>query len=257
MATLTYFTCKLHYMSVVRHEFDDADADPEVKGINAGVTITAFIQQPPPKGDDVSPDEIQAGTLAPDIAMVVLVPVDCRLDNGELMLRADPDLDVDTFNSLAGFPATGLTTKLYRDRCTPRRSTAGPARPTSRPTDFAPVRLVAQTAGAGPAGGRDALLPAGFRQRHLRGRRPEAAQLRGGGTHLGHRAGSGHSSPRRVLIAIPADWSALEPRIHQTAPPIPEGAAFGVSAVSCVRPNSNRPGRSASRCGRRKACPSL
>jgi len=107
MATLTYFTCKLHYMSVVRHEFDDTDADPEVKGINAGVTITAFIQQPPPKGDDVNPDEIQAGTLAPDIAMVVLVPVDCRLDNGILMLRADPDLDVDSFNSFAGFPATG------------------------------------------------------------------------------------------------------------------------------------------------------
>ena len=45
----------------------------------------------------MNPDEIQAATLSPDIAMVVLAPVDCRLDNGQLMLRADPDLDVDSW----------------------------------------------------------------------------------------------------------------------------------------------------------------
>ena len=36
MATLTYFTCKLHYMSVVRHEFDDTDADQKSRASTPG-----------------------------------------------------------------------------------------------------------------------------------------------------------------------------------------------------------------------------
>jgi hypothetical protein len=71
--------------------------------------------------------------------------VDARLDNGQLMLRADPDLDVDSFVNFAGFPATGLTTKLYRDLTTSKvyRWTGTAYVET---TDYAPVRLVAQTA---------------------------------------------------------------------------------------------------------------
>jgi hypothetical protein len=93
----------------------------------------------------VHADAIQASGLSPDIAMVVLAPVRARLDNGELMLRADPDLDVDTFTNLAGFPATGLTTKLYRalDTGLVYRWTGTAYVLTD---DFAPVRLVAQTA---------------------------------------------------------------------------------------------------------------
>ena len=118
MATLTYFTCKLHYMSVVRHEFDDADADPEVKGIKAGVTITAFIQQPPPKGrrpesrrdpgrnpgaghrdGDAGSGGLPTGQRDPDAAR----GSGSGSGTGRGHLRQPVQL-----------PATGLTTKLYR-----------------------------------------------------------------------------------------------------------------------------------------------
>ena len=86
MTALTFFTAKLNYQVVEADTASDLDYDPQVKGVMAGVTITAFVVQPLPAGDDVHANEIPADNLSPTAAMVVLAPIDCRLDNGRLML---------------------------------------------------------------------------------------------------------------------------------------------------------------------------
>lgn len=145
MAALTYFTAKLLYQVAVADEAGDIDADPQIKGAMAGVTLAAFIEQPPPTADDVHPDEIVAATLTPEIAMLVLPPIDARLDNGRLMLRVAPDRVVDSYPSSAGFPPVGSSTKLYRaaDTNTTYEYKGGGYVVNE---GYAPVRLVAQTA---------------------------------------------------------------------------------------------------------------
>src|SRR4029077_11691763 len=141
---LTFFTAKLTYSAVVADEASDVDADPQVKGVNAGVTLTAFVVQPPPTGDDVHANEIPAANLSPAAAMIVLAPIDARLDNGRLMLRADPDQVIHNYTSAATFPATGGTTFLYWaadvDKLYKWSGTAY-----VEVDRFAPVRLTAQT----------------------------------------------------------------------------------------------------------------
>ena len=144
MATLTFFTAKLDYQVVEADTAVDPDYDPQVQGVSAGVTITPFVIQPAPTTDDVHVDEIPASSLSPAAAMVVLAPVDCRLDNGQLCLRADPDTVVHSYPSSSSFPATGLTTQLYfaaDTGLTFRWSGSAYVAVDA----FAPVRLAAQT----------------------------------------------------------------------------------------------------------------
>src|SRR5262245_36082124 len=147
---LTYFTAKLTYQAVVADEAVDADADPQVKGVNAGVTITAFVQQPPPRDDDIHQDEIPASTLSPTAAMLVLSKIRARIDNGDLCLRADPDLVVHNFPNMAAFPSIGtaVSTNLYFAADTDKTyKFVGPPSPHYEEVPaFAPVRLVAHTA---------------------------------------------------------------------------------------------------------------
>lgn len=141
MASLTFFTARLKYTAVVADEADDLDANPELKGFFASVDIVAFIKD----GQGVDVTEIQAGTLSPTVSMLILAPIRARIDNGELMLRADPDRDVDNYANLAAFPGTGAADQLYRAVDTGLvYEWTGAAY--SVTYDFAPVRLVAQTA---------------------------------------------------------------------------------------------------------------
>ena len=71
MEPLTFFTAKLYYPAVVAAEASDLDTDPQVEGVSAGVTITAFVTQPLPREDDVHADEIPAADLSPTAAMIV------------------------------------------------------------------------------------------------------------------------------------------------------------------------------------------
>jgi len=141
MPALTYWTAKLTYTAVVADEAADLDANPELKGFFASCGITAFILD----GQGVDVTEIQAGTLSPNASMLILAPVRARIDNGQLMLRADPDKDVDNYATSANFPATGNTSQLYRAVNTGLvYEWTGSAYAVT--FDFAPVRLVAQTA---------------------------------------------------------------------------------------------------------------
>lgn len=141
MTALTFFTAKLTYTAIVADEATDLDTDPQAKGFFATVMIHPFILN----GDGVDATEIQAGTLTPDVSMLVLAPVRARIDNGILMLRTDPDRDVDNFANMAAFPATGAADQLYRDTSTGKVfEWTGSAY--AETDDFAVVRLVAQTA---------------------------------------------------------------------------------------------------------------
>ena len=145
MAALTYFTAKLTYLALSADEATDLDYDPQLKGVNSGVTLTAYVLQPPPRGDDVHVDEIPASALSPTAAMVVLAPVDARLDNGHLCLRAAPDQVIHSYTSQAAFPVTGGTTFLYWDAAADKLfKWNGSAY--VEVDNFAPVRLAAQTA---------------------------------------------------------------------------------------------------------------
>lgn len=79
MAVPKFFTLRGRERSVVGDE-GDANEDPEIKGIYGGITIT-----PSAKGYPV----IKAPTNAPDPTLYVLYPVEARLDDGRLKLRAD------------------------------------------------------------------------------------------------------------------------------------------------------------------------
>lgn len=141
MAALTYFTARLRYQTVVADEATDVDTDPQTKGIYAGVTITPFIRD----SDGIDASELQAATLTPDVAMLVLSPIRARLDAGVLMLRVDPDRPVENHANLAAFPGTGNTAKLYRAQNT-GLVYAWNGSTYVQTDDYTPVRLVAQTA---------------------------------------------------------------------------------------------------------------
>ena len=140
MATLTYFTAKLHYRVLTGDEKVDIDYDPQNKGIHSGVTITPFVKN----GHGFDASTLQVPTLTPEAAMVVLAPIRARLDNGVLMLRVDPDRPVDNYANLAAFPGTGNTARLYRAQDTQIiYAWTGSAYEVT--DSYTPVRLVAQT----------------------------------------------------------------------------------------------------------------
>lgn len=145
MATLTFFTAKLTYQVVETDTIADVDYDPQVQGVNAGVTITPYVVQPLPVGDDVHVDEIPASSLSPTAALVVLAPIDCRLDNGELCLRADPDQVVHNYPAQSSFPPAGVIGSLYFAADVDKTFAWSGSAYVEVPS-FAPVRLTAQTA---------------------------------------------------------------------------------------------------------------
>jgi hypothetical protein len=75
--------------------------------------------------------------------MLVLAPVHARLDNGQLCLRADPDLVVHSYPNLAAFPTPGQSAQLYYAADTQKTYEWKP--PYTEVDPFAPVRLTAQT----------------------------------------------------------------------------------------------------------------
>ncbi|OKH70832.1 hypothetical protein EB72_24875 [Mycobacterium sp. SWH-M1] len=107
MPALTYFTARLFYRAITADAPEetggDVNTDPETKGIYAGVTITPFIKD----SAFVDARDLQAGTLTPDIAMLVLAPVRARLDNGQLKITAE-QADV---RLVAQTPVLGLPTE--------------------------------------------------------------------------------------------------------------------------------------------------
>lgn len=146
---LTFFTAKMWYPAVIADTTADPDYDPQVQGIMAGATITAMIMQPPPHGDDVDPNEIPASELSPTAAMLILAPIDCRLNDGHLCLRAGPDLVVHSYPNAVAFPAVGLTTQLYFaadvDKVYKWVSTGPSSGGYLEVSSFSPVRLTADT----------------------------------------------------------------------------------------------------------------
>ena len=143
MAALTYYTAKLYYPAITADDASDPDYDPQIYGTMAGAMITAHVVNTPPVGDDIRADEIPAGSLTPEAAMVTLAPIDCRLNGGHLCLRSGPDLVVHSYTSAAAFPAIGLTTQLYwaADVDKTYKWAGGYLEVAS----FRPVRLVADT----------------------------------------------------------------------------------------------------------------
>ena len=138
--------------------------------------------------------QLQAATLSPYSALLALAPIKARIDNGVLMLRADPDRPSTTYLNVAAFPATGLINTLYRAADTQLlyEWKDGAYVLTD---DYAPVRLVAQDRRARPGRGPDAVLSVQLRERHLRRRRAEARDVYGGRSHHRCGAGAGDGSP--------------------------------------------------------------
>lgn len=89
MATLTYFTARLHYKAIIADVTEqmggDADTDPDTAGIHAGVVITPFVRDSTGRTTAVS--AIAAPTLEPP-ALIALAPIRARLDAGQLKLTA-------------------------------------------------------------------------------------------------------------------------------------------------------------------------
>jgi hypothetical protein len=142
---LTFFEARLFYPAVSIDVSADLDPDPQLFGTSATVIVTPFVHHPlPPDADDVTAANIQAQTLTPDPAMLILATIKARLDNGRLMIRADPDRVVHTFANLAAFPTPGDSTKLYRAADT-QLVYAWNGTTYVQVDDFAPLRLVAQT----------------------------------------------------------------------------------------------------------------
>jgi hypothetical protein len=150
MASLTFFTAKLWYPAVIADTAADPDYDPQVQGIMAGAMITAkILGQPPPKGDDMTPVEIPAEDLSPTAAMLILAPIDCRLNDGHLCLRAGPDLVVHSYPNAVAFPAIGSVDHLYFAADVDKVYKWVPTGPSSggylEVSSFSPVRLAADT----------------------------------------------------------------------------------------------------------------
>ena len=76
--------------------------------------------------------------------MLIVAPIRARIDNGILMLRVDPDKDVDNYANQAAFPEEGDVDHLYRDTST-GLVYAWDGDSYVATDDYAPVRLVAQT----------------------------------------------------------------------------------------------------------------
>ena len=145
MPALTYWTARLYYPTVSIDTTGDLDAEPQSFGTSATCIVTPFVKNPPPPDeDDVTASDVIATTLTPDPAMLVLAQIKARLDNGRLMIRAEPDKNVDNYVNVAAFPATGNINQLYRDT-TAQIVYAWNGSAYVLADDFASLRLVAQT----------------------------------------------------------------------------------------------------------------
>lgn len=107
MAALKYFNPILKWITAVADESTDTDADPQIKGIFGGCTVSASIG-----GADAR--AIRVEDLSPSAALLALSSIEARLDDGRLMLRADSDKAATSYANLAAFPTTGATNHLYR-----------------------------------------------------------------------------------------------------------------------------------------------
>lgn len=145
MTALTYFTPKLTIKAVVADVPTDLDTTPETQGIYGGVTITPIIAKTLTPFQSAGITTLQAADIDDGPALIILAPVDARIDLGRLALRADPDRPILSHANLAAFPDPGLTTKLYRALDTGTvYQWNGSAYVVG--DDFATVRLVAETA---------------------------------------------------------------------------------------------------------------
>lgn len=80
MAVQKYFTPVLKWLSVVADEPADDDANPETKGIYAGVTVTPIL--------DSGASAIRVPTLTGGAAILAIASFEARLDDGVLKLTA-------------------------------------------------------------------------------------------------------------------------------------------------------------------------
>lgn len=85
MAELKYFSPLLKWLTAVADEPTDPDADPQIKGIYGGCTITVSIA-----GTD--PRSVRVEALSPSPALISLAPIEARLDEGVLKLNASTQL---------------------------------------------------------------------------------------------------------------------------------------------------------------------
>ena len=103
MTTPTYFTIVGQFKPVVVDLASDVDADPTLGPITAKVTFTPLVSGVMP-----------ATTVTPSPIGFLAAPIVARIDaDGVLKLRVEPDGDRDDFASLAAFPGTGNTAKVY------------------------------------------------------------------------------------------------------------------------------------------------
>lgn len=105
MTNPTYFTVVADYKSVVVDLASDVDADPTLGPVTAKVTFTPIL---------ANGDVILATDASPRPTGYVAAPIVARIDtDGRLKLRVEPDGDRDDFASVAAFPSTGNTAKVY------------------------------------------------------------------------------------------------------------------------------------------------
>ena len=113
MAALKFFTLRGRALSVVADSLADDDAEdtnPETKGVHAGLTITPRV-----KGMSV----LKAATLTPNAALIVLAPIEARIDDGQIKL-GDDQVDV---RLVAKCSALGIGSEDLIYECKPHHVT--------------------------------------------------------------------------------------------------------------------------------------
>lgn len=113
MAALKFFTLRGRALSVVADTLapeDPENTDPETKGVHAGLTITPSV-----KGMTV----LKAATLSPNPALIVLAPIEARIDDGQIKL-GDDQVDV---RLVAKCSALGIGSENLIYECKPHHVT--------------------------------------------------------------------------------------------------------------------------------------
>ena len=105
MTSPTFFTVVADYKSVVVDLASDVDYDPQLGPVTATVTFRPVLR---------NGDVILATNASPRPTGYVAAPIRARIDtDGKLKLRVEPDGDRDDFATLAAFPPSGNTAKVY------------------------------------------------------------------------------------------------------------------------------------------------
>lgn len=103
MASVKYFRLIGRWRGFTKDDKTDVDEDPQFKGVNAGVTITASTSKNRPV--------MKASTLSPNASLISLWPIEARLDDGRLKVFSDsenPAYDQPDVKFVANCPALGL-----------------------------------------------------------------------------------------------------------------------------------------------------